>query len=80
MVLVYYPTIRGEDIKDHVRKSIKNFIHENIDVHSKRISAEFPGDGVKCISKLQSHCENMTFYENIIYDRLFKQVTHKRGG
>ena len=38
---------------------------------------EFPGDGVKCISKLQSHCANMTFAGKSKYDKLFCQVTHK---
>ena len=58
---------------------IRNILHENIDVHSRRLIAEFPGDGVKYISKLQSHCTNMTFTDKIRYDRFFQQVTHKGG-
>ena len=61
MVLVDYTTIGGEDIKYHVKKSIRNLPHEKIDVHSRRLSYEFPGYGVKCISKLQSDCANMNF-------------------
>ena len=38
-----------------------NLLHENIDVHSRILIAEFPKDGIKCIDKLQSHCANMTF-------------------
>ena len=61
---------------------IRNILHENIDVHSRRLIGEFPGDGVKCISKHQSHCANITFdvksrYDR--YDRLLQQVTHKGG-
>ena len=58
-----YPTIVGEDIKYHVKKSIRNLQHRNIDVHSRRLIYEFPVDGVKFISRFQSHCANMTFAE-----------------
>ena len=54
-------------------------MHENIDVHSRRLIAGFPKDGVKCIEKLQSHCANMTFADKSRYDRTFQQVTHKGG-
>ena len=40
---------------------------------------EFPKYGVKCIEKLQSHCENMIFADKSRHDRTFKQVTHKGG-
>ena len=79
MVLVNYPTIAREDIKYHVKKTNINILHSNIDVHSRRLISEFPGDGVKCIPKLQYNCENMTFADKNRYDRLFQQVTHKRG-
>ena len=54
-------------------------MHANIDVHSRRLIAEFPKDVVKCIEKLQSHCANMTFADKNRYDRTFQQVTHKGG-
>ena len=54
-------------------------MHANIDVHSSRLIAEFPNDGIKCIEKLQSHCANMTFLDKSRYDRTFQQVTHKGG-
>ena len=60
-VLLDYPIIGGEDIKYFARKSIRNILHANIDVHSRRLIAEFPIYGIKCIKRLQSHCENMTF-------------------
>ena len=54
-------------------------MHANIDVHSKRLSAEFLSDGIKYIDKLQSHCANMNFSEKRRYDRIFQQVIHKGG-
>ena len=46
-------------------------MHANIDVHSRRFIAEFPGDRVTFISKLQSHCANMTLAKKSRYDRIF---------
>ena len=69
----------GEDMKDYVKKAIRNILHANIDVNSRRLIYEFPGDGVKYISKLKSHCANMTFSGKSRYDSLFQKVTHKGG-
>ena len=55
----------------------RNLLHANIGVHSRRLIAEFPRNGTKCIEKLLSHCANMTFADKSRYDRTFKQVTHK---
>ena len=60
--------------------SIRNILYANIDVHSRRLIAEFPKDGIKCIENLQSHCANMTFADKSRYDRTFQKVTHKGGG
>ena len=60
-VLLDYPKIGGEDIKYFFNKAIKNLLYANIDVHSRRLIAEFPADVIKCIEKLQSHCADMTF-------------------
>ena len=70
----------GEDIKDYVKKTIRNILYSNIDVHSRRLIYEFPGYGVKCISKIQSHCANMTFVDKSRYGRFFQQGTNKGGG
>ena len=51
-VLLDYQKIEGENIKHFVKKSIGDIFHANIDVHSRKLVAEFPGDGVKCITKL----------------------------
>ena len=62
------------------KNAIRNILHANIDVHSRRLIAEFPRDGIECIEKLQSHCANMTFADKSRYDSTFQQVTHKVGG
>ena len=56
------------------KKAIRNLLHANIDVDSRRLIAEFPKYGIKCIEKLQSHCADKSRY-----DRTFQQVTHKGG-
>ena len=77
-VLLDYLKIGGDDvIEDYEKEAIRNLLHANIDVHSRRLIAEFPIDGIKCIEKLQSHCANMTFADKSRYDRTFQQVTHK---
>ena len=79
-VLLYYPKIGGEDvIEDYAKKDIRNLLYANIDVHSRRLIAEFPRDGITCIEKLQSHCANMTLADKSRYDRTFQQATHKGG-
>ena len=75
-----YPKIGGDDvIEDYEKKAIRKLLHSNIDVHSRRLIAEFPKYGIKCIEKLQSHCANMTFADKSRYDRTFQQVKHKGG-
>ena len=49
-VLLDYPKIGGEDIKYFVDKTIRNLLHANIDVHSRRLISELPGNGVKFLS------------------------------
>ena len=79
-VLLDYPKIGGDDVIEYYeKKAIINIFHANIDVHSRRLIAEFPKYGIKCIEKLQSHCANMTFADKSRYDRIFQQVTHKGG-
>ena len=79
-LLLYYTKIGGDDIiEDYAKKSIRNILHANIDVHSRRLIAEFSKDGIKCIEKLQSYCANMTFADKSRYDRTFQQVTHEGG-
>ena len=74
-----YPKLEGENIKEYAEMAIRNLLHANSCVHSRRLIAEFPKDGIKCMEKLQSHCANMTFADKSRYDRTFQQVTHKGG-
>ena len=78
-VLIDYPKIVGEDMNKYVKNSVSNLLNENICVHSRRSIADFPVDGVKFISKLQSHCANMIFSDKRRYDGIFHKVTHKVG-
>ena len=40
-VLLDYPKIGGDDvIEDYAKKDIRNLLHANIDVHSRRFIAE----------------------------------------
>ena len=78
-VLLDYPKMRGGNVKDYEKQAIRNLLHANSDVHSRRLIAEFPKDGIKCVEKLQSHCANMTFVDKSRYDRTFQQFTHKGG-
>ena len=78
-VLRYYPKMEGGNIKDYAKMAIRNLLHTNSSVHRRRLIAEFPDDGIRCIKKLQSHCANMTFADKSRYDRTFQQVTHKGG-
>ena len=52
-VLIDYPKIEGENLKEFAKNIIRNILHANIDVHSRIFIDEVPGDGVKCIEKLQ---------------------------
>ena len=46
-VLLDYPKIGGDNFKYFVKNAIRNILHAKIDVHSKRLIAEFSGGGVK---------------------------------
>ena len=70
---------RERNVKDYAKQAIGNLLQSNTFVHSRRLIAEFPEDGIKCMEKLQSHCANMTFADKSRYDRNFQQVTHKGG-
>ena len=78
-VLLDYPKIGGENVKDYAKEAIRNLLHANSDEHSRRLIADFPKDGIKCLEKLQTHCANMTFADKSRYDRTFRQDTHKGG-
>ena len=52
-VLLDYPKIGGDDIiEDFAKKAIRNLLHAHIDLHIRRLIAEFPTYGIKCIETL----------------------------
>ena len=66
-------------IEGYAKNAIRKLLHANIDVHSRRLIAEFPKYGIKYIEKLQSYSANMNFSNKSRYDSNFQQVTHKGG-
>ena len=52
-VLRDYPKLGGRNLKDYAKMAIRNLLHANSCVHSRRLIAEFPDDGIRCIQKLQ---------------------------
>ena len=78
-VTIDYPKIGGDDIENNEKKSIGNILHANMDLHSRRLIAEFLMDGIKCIEKLQSHCANMTFSEKLDIIGLFNRSHITKG-
>ena len=78
-VIIDYPKIGEDDIEDYVKKSTRNPLHANIGVHSRRLIAEFPMDGIYCIENLQSHCANMTFADKVDMTRIFNKSHRKEG-
>ena len=78
-VMIDYPKIGGDGTEDYAKKTIRNLLHANIDVHSKRLIAKFSIDGIQCIEKLQSHCANMTFSDKSRHDRIFSRSHIKEG-
>ena len=51
-VLLDYTKIGGDDvIEDYAKKAMRNLLHANIDVNSRRLIAEFPKYGIKCMEK-----------------------------
>ena len=79
VVITDYTKIGGDDIEDDAKKAIRNILHKNIDVHSRRFIYELPMHGIRCIEKLQTHYADMIFSDKSRYDRTFQQVTHKGG-
>ena len=53
--------IGQDNIKDFVKKAIRNILHAKIDVNRKILIDEFPGDAVQAITRMQCQFENMKF-------------------
>ena len=50
-VLRDYPKLEGGNIKEYTKMAIRNLLRANSFVHSRRLIAEFPEDGIKCMEK-----------------------------
>ena len=46
-----YPKMEGGNVKDYAKQAIRNLLHANSCVHSRRLIAEFPEYGIKCMEK-----------------------------
>ena len=79
MLLMEYPSIRGEDLPDYAKKYTCNLLHAYIDANSQGLINEYPVDGYQAISRLQSKCANINFYNQSIYNRIFHQVINQGG-
>ena len=51
-VLRDYPKMEGGNIKDYLKMAIRNLLYANSCVRSRRLIAEFPENGIKCMEKL----------------------------
>ena len=77
MLIMGYPSIRGEYLPDRDKKATWNLLHAYIDSHNQIIFDECTGDVVQAIIRLNSKCVNMTFSEQSRYNSLFQQVINK---
>ena len=77
MLIMEYPSIRGEDFTDYDKISIGDLLHAYIDAQIQRLIYEYPGYVVQSITRNQSQCANRVFAEKIRYNRLFWKVVYK---
>ena len=77
VLLMDYPSIRGEDFTSYSKNATWNLLHSYIDVHCQRLIYEYPGYVVQSITRNQSQCANRVFAEKIRYNRLFWKVVYK---
>ena len=79
MLIMDHQQIRGEELPSHAYNSTCNLLHAYIYAHIQRLIDEYPGYGVQATTRLKSQCANMTFSDQIIYNRVFQKVIHKGG-
>ena len=53
MLLMYYPSIRGEELPYYAKKAIWKIFREYIDSQSERMIDKCPGDVVQAILRFQ---------------------------
>ena len=77
MLLMDYPSIRGEYFTEYSKQATWNLLHTYIDAHRQRLVYDYPGDGLQAITIFQPQCENIIFSDKIRYNRLYQKVVHK---
>ena len=75
-----YPSIRGEEIPYYSKNSTWRLLNAYIYAQNQRLIDAFPGYGEQAISRLQSQCANMIFFDQSRYNIMFQKVVHKGGG
>ena len=79
-VILYYPRIGGDNvIEDYTKKAIRNLLHANIDVHSRRLIADFPKCGVKCIQNCNHIVQTWPFLIKVDKTGIFNKWHIKEG-
>ena len=71
MLLMDYTSTREEELPYCDKKFTWKILYSYIDVHSQILIDKCTGDGVRSISIFQYQCANMTFSNQIMYNRLF---------
>ena len=56
MLIIDYPSIRGEVFPDYARNSTWDLLRTYIDANIQRLIDEYPGYGVQAITILQPQC------------------------
>ena len=74
MLLIDYPSKRGNELPDYSKNSTWDLLHTYIDAHSQILIDECQGYGVHAISILKSQYKSITFYDQRRYNRMFQQV------
>ena len=77
MLLMDYPSIRGEYLPDYAKKSTCNILHAYMDTNSKKLIDKHTEYEVQEISRFQPQCAKINFYDQSRYNRLFQQIIQK---
>ena len=56
-----YLSIRGDELSDYAIKYTWNLLYAYMDAQSQGLIEEFPGDGLRAISRFKYQCATTTF-------------------
>ena len=79
MLLMGYPSIRGEGFPDYAKDATWKILHACIYAHIQRLIDEYTGYLAQAITRFKYQCANMNVSDNRRYKRLLQQVVHKGG-